>query len=154
MTDHSPPGQIAQMLTGYWVTQMLYVAAKLDLAGRLKSGPQTSDQLARETGTHPRALYRLLRGLASLGVFAEGEPKAFSLTPAAEALLDDAPGSQRAMALMTGEEHYLSWSEFLYSVRTGKTGFEKLYKTRPFDYLSQHPEQGAIFDAAMTSVHG
>lgn len=154
MMDQSPPGQVAQMLTGYWVSQMLYVAAKLDLAGHLKSGPQTSDHLARETGTHPRALYRLLRGLASLGVFAEGEPKVFSLTPAAEALLDDAPGSQRAMALMTGEEHYLSWSELLYSVRTGKTGFEKLYNTRPFDYLSQHPEQGAIFDAAMTSVHG
>jgi len=152
--DSSPQGQIANMLTGYWLTQMIYVAAKLDLAGRLKAGPQTSDQLAQATGTHPRALYRLLRGLASVGVFAEGEPKVFSLTPTAEALLDGVPGSQRAMALMTGEEHYVSWSELLYSVRTGKTAFEKLYKMGPFDYLSQHPEQGAIFDAAMTSVHG
>jgi hypothetical protein len=152
--DKSPQGQIAQMLTGYWVSQMVYVAAKLDLAGLLKAGPRSSDELAQATGTHPRSLYRLLRGLASLGVFAEGTAKQFSLTPQAEALLEGVPGSQRAMALMTGEEHYLSWSELLHCVTTGKTGFEKLYGMRPFDYLPSHPEQGAIFDAAMTSVHG
>jgi hypothetical protein len=152
--DQSPSGQIAQMLTGYWVSQMIYVAAKLDLAGLLKNGPRSADDLARDTSTHPRSLYRLLRGLASLGVFAEGEARQFSMTPPAEALLDGVPGSQRAMALMTGEEHYLSWSELLYCVQTGKIGFEKLYGMRPFDFLSTHPEQGAIFDAAMTSVHG
>ncbi len=152
--DVSPQAAVGRMLTGYWVSQMIYVAAKLDLAGLLQAGPRSSDDLAAATGTHPRSLYRLLRGLASLGVFAEGEPKQFSLTPLAEALLDGVPGSQRAMALMTGEEHYMSWSELLYCVQTGKIGFEKLYKMRPFDYLSQHPEQGAIFDAAMTSVHG
>jgi len=133
---------------------MVYVAAKLDLPGLLKSGPRSADDLARATGTHPRSLYRLLRGLASLGIFAEGAAKQFSMTPLAEALLDDVPGSQRAMAIMSGEEHYVSWSELLYCVKTAKTGFEKLYKMRPFDYMTQHPEQGAIFDAAMTSVHG
>ncbi len=66
------------------------------------------------------------------------------MTPTAEALLDGVPGSQRAMALMTGEEHYsMSWSELLYCVQTGKIGFEKLYGMRPFDFLSStHPEQG------------
>ena len=152
--ENSPQGQIARMISGYWISQMVYVAAKLDLAGLLRGGPRTADDLARATGTHARSLYRLLRGLASLGIFAQGEGKQFSMTPLAEALLDGVPGSQRAMALMTGEEHYLSWSELLYCVRTGKTGFEKLYHMLPFDYLSQHPEQGAIFDAAMTSVHG
>ncbi len=152
--DQSPSGQIAQMLTGYWVSQMIYVAAKLDIAGLLKDGPRSTDELAQATATHPRSLYRLLRGLASLGVFAEGDARQFSLTPAAEALLDGVPGSQRAMALMSGEEHYKSWSELLYCIQTGKIGFEKLYGMRPFDYLSTHHEQGAIFDAAMTSVHG
>lgn len=152
--DNSPQGQVAQMLTGYWVSQMVYVAAKLDLAGLLQAGPRSSDDLAQSTRTHPRSLYRLLRGLASLGVFAEGQSRLFSMTPKAEALLEGAPGSQRAMALMTGEEHYLSWSELLHCVETGQTGFEKIYNMRPFDYLPLHPEQGAIFDAAMTSVHG
>lgn len=154
MAEQSPSGQIAQMLTGYWMSQMVYLAAKLDLAGLLKQGPRTADDLAAATKMHPGALYRTLRGLASLGVFAEQEGRKFVNTPASEALLDGVPGSQRAMAIMTGEEHYKAWGEFLYSVQTGKPGFDKVYGTRPFDYLSKHPEQGANFDAAMTSVHG
>lgn len=154
MNPNSPQGKIAQMLTGYWVSQMIHVAAKLDLAGLLKDGPRTADDLAQATATHPRSLYRLLRALAGLGIFAETTPRTFTMTPLSEALLDGVPGSQRAMAIMTGEEHFLSWSELLYCVQTGKTGFEKIYKKLPFDYLAEHPAQAANFDAAMTSVHG
>jgi hypothetical protein len=154
MDPNSASGKIAQMLTGYWVSQMVHVAAKLDLAGLLKDGPRTADDLAQKTGTHPRSLYRLLRGLASLGIFAETDPKLFSMTPLSEALLDGVPGSQRAMAMMSGDEHYASWSELLYCVKTGKTGFEMRFGMLPFDYLSKHPEPAKIFDAAMTSVHG
>jgi len=154
MDLHSPAGKVAQMLTGYWVSQMIYVAAKLDLAGLLRDGPRTADDLAQATGMHARSLYRLLRGLAGLGIFAETAPRTFTMTPLSETLLDGVPGSQRAMAIMTGEEHYVSWSELLYCVKTGKTGFEKIYHKLPFDYLAEHPEQAANFDAAMTSVHG
>lgn len=154
MDPHSAPGRIAQMLTGYWVTQMIHVAAKLDLAGLIQAGPRTATELAEVTGTHPRSLYRLLRGLASLGIFAEAERGTFTMTPLADALRDGVPGSQRAMAIMSGGEHYASWSELLYCVKTGKTGFEKIYKKLPFDYLAEHPEEAANFDAAMTSVHG
>ncbi|MGQ0633492.1 MAG: methyltransferase [Planctomycetaceae bacterium] len=154
MDAQSPSGKIAGLLTGYWNSQMIYVAAKLDLAGLLHQGAKTSEELAAATQTQPRAMYRLLRALASQGIFAEVQPQRFSNTPASLALLDGAPGSQRAMAIMTGEEHYLSWSELLYCVQTGKTGFEKLYNMPPFNYLAQHPEQAANFDAAMTSVHG
>lgn len=154
MDPHSAPGKIAQMLTGYWVSQMVHVAAKLDLAGLLKEGPRTADDLAQQTATHPRSLYRLLRGLASLGIFSETKPRLFEMTALSEALLDGVPGSQRAMAMMSGEEHYESWSELLYCVKTGKTGFEKRYGMLPFDYLAKHPEPAKIFDAAMTSVHG
>jgi hypothetical protein len=154
MDPNSASAEIARMLTGYWVTQMIFVAAKLDLAGLLKAGPRSADDLARETGTHRRSLYRLLRGLAGLGIFAETEPGIFTMTPLSEALREDVPGSQRAMAIMSGEEHYLSWSELLYCIKTGKTGFEKRYGMLPFDYLAQHPGPAANFDAAMTSVHG
>lgn len=154
MDINSPAGQIAQMLTGYWVTQMLHVAAKLDLAGLLTDGPNSADELAAKTKTHPRALFRLLRGLASLGVFEETTPRVFRNTPRSEALLDGVPGSQRAMAIMSGGEHYASWNELLHCVQTGKTGFEKVYGMLPFDYLARHPAEAANFDAAMTSVHG
>ncbi len=154
MDNAALPAKIGQMLTGYWVTQMIHVAAKLDLAGRLAAGPRKAEELAKETGTRPREMYRLLRGLASLGLFAELEARQFQNTPLSETLIDGVPGSQRAMAVMMGEEHYAAWSELMYCLQTGKTGIEKVYGKPLFKYLAANPEQAVVFDAAMTSVHG
>lgn len=154
MSAPSPPQQLASLVTGYWISQAISVAAKLGLADLLKDGPRSADDLARTTATHPRALYRLLRALASVGVFAEEERQRFALTPLADCLRSDVPGSQRAMAITAGEEHYHAWGELLYSVRTGQTGFAKLYGMPIFDYLAQHPEQAKLFDETMVGVHG
>src|SRR5262249_11890811 len=53
-----------------------------------------------------------------------------------------------------GELFYPAWGELLYSVRTGATGFEKVYGLPVFDYLSQHPTQARLFDESMVGVHG
>ena len=55
---------------------------------------------------------------------------------------------------MLGEEHWHCWGELLYSIQTGKASFDKIYGKPPFEYLSEHPENAAIFDAAMTGIHG
>ena len=154
MPEPSPPQQISRMITGYWVSQMVHVAAQLGLADRLADGPQTADALAAVTGTHARSLYRLLRALASVGVFSEGEDHRFTQTPLSEGLRKDVPGSQWAMAMMMGEEHYRAWGELLDSIRTGQTAFDRLYGKPIFDYLGERPEQARIFDAAMTAIHG
>lgn len=145
---------LRQMLTGFWVSQLIYVAARLGIADLLAAGPRTAGELARASGTHADSLHRMLRALASLGVFRELDGGRFELTAAAEPLRSDVPGSQRAMALMMGEEHYQAWGQLLYSVQTGRTAFEKIYGQGIFDYLGDHPEQGAVFDAAMLAVHG
>jgi hypothetical protein len=150
----TPQQQMSRMLTGYWISQALYAAAKLKLADLLKDGPRTSDDLAPVTGTHPPSLYRLLRALASVGVFVEDDRRRFGLTPLAECLRSDVAGSQWAMAVMNGEEHYASWGEVLYSVRTGQPSFEELYGAGVFDFLSRDPEKARIFDEAMVGVHG
>jgi hypothetical protein len=154
METASPQERMNQMLTGYWTTQALYVAAKLGIADLLTGGPRSADELAQATKVHAPSLFRLLRGLASLGVFAEDDQRRFSLTPLAQCLRSDAPGSQRALAIMSGEEHYQAWGELLYSVRTGKTAFDKLYGMPVFDFLSQNVEQAKAFDGAMVGVHG
>jgi len=145
---------IRQMITGYWAAQMVYVAAKLGLADLLASGGRTADELARAAGVHADSLYRLLRALASLGVFREQEDGRFVMTESAQPLRSDVPDSQRALALMMGDEHFRCWGELLYCVQTGHTAFEKLFGKPIFPYLGEHPEQGAIFDAAMVAVHG
>jgi hypothetical protein len=120
----------------------------------MKNGLQTVDEMAKASGTHPRSLFRLLRALASIGVFAQHDERRFVLTPLADRLRGDVPGSQRAMAITAGEEHYQAWGELLYSVRSGQPAFDKLYGKPIFEYLSQHPEQATLFDETMVGVHG
>jgi hypothetical protein len=154
MNDQNPAAQLGEIITGYWRAQAVYAVAKLGIADLLSAGPQKVEWLAASTGTHPPSLFRLLRALASIGVFAQTQDGRFEITPLAQPLCDHAPNSQRAMAIMMGEEHFQCWGELLYSVRTGETDFDHHYGEPIFDYLSRRPEQATIFDAAMTSIHG
>ncbi len=142
------------MITGYWISQAIYAAAKFSIADHLKDGPKSVNELAEATSTNADALYRLLRALASKGIFAEGESRQFSLTSLAELLQSDVPGSKRALALMSGDEQFHAWAEIEYSIQTGKIAFEKVYGKPIFDYLSDNPDKARIFDAAMVGIHG
>lgn len=146
--------RLSQMATGYWLSKMVYVAAKLGVADLLVNGPLTATELAAKVDVLPGPLHRLLRGLASVGVFLEGAPQSFSLTPMAEFLRDDHPQSVRPLVIMAGEAQYEAWGDLLHSVKTGKTGFEHHFGRPLFDYLGDHPEPAAMFDRAMVSIHG
>jgi O-methyltransferase domain/Dimerisation domain len=150
-----PPGVVMRdMLTAYWTSACLIAAAKLGLADLLASGPKTPAELAKATGTQPEPLYRLLRALTSNGVFAEDEQGRFALTPLAEMLRDDVPGSQRAMAILMGDEHFRAWGELEHSLRTGKVAFDHVFGKPCFDFLVERPDKAANFDKAMVSIHG
>lgn len=151
--DAPPHRRLFDLLTAYWHGQAVHVAAKLNLADRLQAGPRTPADLAAEAGVQAGPLYRLLRALASLGIFAEDGQGRFGLTPPAEALLDR-PGSMYAVALMMGGEHYRAWGDLLYSVRTGRPAFDHVYGKPVFEYLSERPDDAKVFDAAMTGIHG
>jgi hypothetical protein len=144
--------QLAQMATSYWVSQSLFVAAKLGLADLLASGPKTAAELSHGVDEH--ALYRLLRALASVGIFAEDNGGRFHLTPLADPLRSDHPESKRAMILMAGDEQYRAWGNLLFSVQTGQTGFEHEFGQPIFDYLAANPDKAKTFDDAMVSIHG
>src|SRR5687767_13587371 len=122
-----PYQQMSQLITGYWISQAIYVAAKLQLADLVKDGPRTAEDLAAATGTHAPSLYRLLRALASVCVFAEDDRRHFGLTPLSECLRRDLPGSQWGHAMMNGEGHYPVYAELLYSIRTGEPAFDKVH---------------------------
>lgn len=154
MTGTSTHQQLDQMITGYWLSQAIYAAAKFGIADQLKDGPKTVGELAGATSTNPDALYRLLRALASVGIFTEGESRRFALTPLAEPLRSDVAGSKRALALMSGDEQFRAWAEIDYSIRTGKVAFDKVFGKPIFDYLGEHPDKARIFDSAMVGIHG
>jgi hypothetical protein len=150
----SPREQLAQMATGYWLSQMLYVAARLGLADRLSRGPLAITQLAAETSTQPEPLYRLCRALASLGIFTETDPHRFALTPTAEFLRDDHPQTVRPLVLMMGDTQYAAWGQLLFSVQSGQPAFPHVFGRPLFDYLADHPTAAAEFDRAMVAIHG
>ena len=94
-----------QLVSGYWLSQLVFVAAKLGVADELRRGPATAEALATRVGVHAPSLYRVLRALASCGVFAETTGGRFKLTPLAATLRSDAPGSLRDFAEMMVEGH-------------------------------------------------
>ncbi len=145
-----PPVRLVQMMTGYWISQSIYVAAKLGIADHLMDGPRTSEELAAACQAHAPSLYRLLRGLASVGVFTEVDAGRFALTPTAEWLRTDHPDSMRALAIMYGEEQYQAWGGLLASIQTGAPAFDRRFGASYFHYLAEHPEPAATFNAAMT----
>src|SRR3546814_176009 len=155
MTDihaTSPTTALLDLMAGSWVSQAISVAAGLGIADLLEDGPHSCSELAQATRTHPGALHRVLRALASKGVFAEREDGCFELTPLAEALRTKAPASLRAFAVLLGADwQWRAWEHLAYSVRTGDCAFEHVFGMQVFDYLARHPEAAEVFDAAMTS---
>ena len=148
-----PEAFLTQLAFGAMMTQALYVAARLEVADLLAAGPQSIKELAVATKTHEHSLYRLLRSLASVGVFQETEPKIFANTPYSEPLRKDAPSSMHNGAIFMGEEwHWRVWGDMLYSVQTGKPAWGHVHGAEVFDYFSQNPRQAEIFNNAMTDM--
>jgi hypothetical protein len=150
----SPADRLRELLAGYWVSQSLFVAAELGLADLLADGPRSAADLAAAAGADPDAVHRLLRALASVGVFAGRDDGRFGLTPLADLLRTGAPGSQRDAARMRGDWQYRAWGELLACVRTGRPAFERLFGAPLFEYLAGRPDKAAVFDGAMVGIHG
>ena len=150
-----PHMQLIQMAAGNWVSRIVWVAAKLDLADRIGGGAKSAAELAPETGTHAPSLHRIMRTLASLGVLTERDGGKFALTPLGEALRKDAPGCGYASVLTIGGPlFWRAWEEVLHSVETGKTAFEKVHGMPAFDYLAKHPDEASLFSQTMVGLHG
>jgi hypothetical protein len=150
-----PHVQLIQMCAGGWVAAAVYAAAKLGLADHLAEGARSAAELAPATGTHAPSLHRFMRTLAGFGILAEGDGQRFRLTPLGEALKTGAPGSARSTLIaFGGPAFWRSWEAIIYSLETGKTGFEKTWGMPIFDYLAQHPEAASHFSEAMVGFHG
>lgn len=149
--QEKPPFKVMhEMLTGAWVAQSIYAAAKLGIADLVADAPKDCVELAAATDTHAPTLYRLLRALAGVGVFTEVAPRRFGLTPLAECLRTGVPGSLRFPAMASGSDwQWRSLGEFLHSLKTGESAFEHVHGMGVFDYLAQNPEDARIFNEAM-----
>ena len=141
-----------QMATGYWVSQAIYVAAKLGIADLLKDGPQSCVALATATGADTPSLFRLMRALASVGVFSHVQGDCFALSRLGESLQTEVQGSLRAMVITIGEIHYRACGDLLHSVKTGSPAFNNVFGATLFDYLQQNVGAADAFNQGMANV--
>lgn len=140
------PSQMVRMLSSVLTVQAVYVAAELGIADHLAAGPLGVSALARETGAHPEALYRLPRLIAAAGVVQEEADQRFSLTPLGGSLRSEGPDSVRDWALYLGSPQL--WEvvgKLRDAVRTGQAAFPRVHGKRLWDYPSDHPDFAAPF---------
>src|ERR1700716_1410467 len=123
----TPGDEVVRLFRSFWVSRAIYVAVELGIADLLADGPRSVADLAAATNSHAPSLYRVLRLLASEGVFAEADNGRFELTPKAAALRKDA-GPVRLQVLFLGRP--ASWEaagNLSHTVRTGETAFDNVH---------------------------
>jgi SAM-dependent methyltransferase len=149
--DAAVRAELSEMLFGFMRTQALSVAAKLGIADAIGDEARDVGDIARQVGAHEPSLYRLLRFLASEGVFEEVEPMRFARNRLSDGLLSTAPLTLHHLAIAMGSEQYLAWSEALHSFITGEPGFDRAHGRPYFEFLAEHPEASTVFNRAMAA---
>jgi hypothetical protein len=151
-----PPLAVLEMLHGLSIARAVQLAAELGIADHLVDGPRSVADLATATGTHEPSLYRLLRALASVEIFAETEPMHFAQTARSACLSTGHPNSMRNAARMSGSAwNWLSWIAFAHSIYTGESSFQKAHGADLWTYLNEvDPSAGKLFAAAMNDTSG
>lgn len=152
-TEENPsPPVLFEMATAYWLSQAIYVAAKLGIADLLKDGPQSCIALAASSGSDAPSLFRLMRALSSVGIFSQLGRDRFALSRLAESLQAEVHGSLRAMVITLGEIHYQACGNMLHSVQTGSPAFNHVFGASLFDYLRQNVDTADAFNQGMANV--
>lgn len=149
-----PPFRIIQIGSVYWQSRALYVATELGVADAIRDDEIASDEIAKRLNLHADYLYRLLRMLASIGVFEECGERRFRNNKLSHCLRSDSPQSVRKMVLLhNSPEMSHPWFESLGpALRNGEVPFVQSHGEELFDYLDHHPEFDALFTGAMESV--
>jgi ubiquinone/menaquinone biosynthesis C-methylase UbiE len=144
--DLSAHAELMKFILGKWISKPIYVAAKLKIADHLSDGPKSIQHLARLVNAHTPSLYRIMRALACVGIFFEGDDGRFELTPMAACLKSDA---LRPVALMMHSDwHERAWNRLLESVQTGKIAFDAAHGMPIFEWFGRHPKAAAVYDQA------
>jgi len=155
MSELNPFATLQQIAGGYCVPRCLHIVADVGVADVLDEKPQTAAELAAAVGAHPDALGRALRLLAAHGVF-EVQGDTFRHSPASRLLRSDHPQSMRAFARMIGRPiMWATYGALEHTLRTGHSAAEKVLPQGFWAYYAEHPEEAAIFNAAMAAkAHG
>jgi len=142
--------QMLEFHNGLAMAHILSVLAEIGVADQVADGPLEVEELAKRTDTNADALYRVLRAVASKGVFTKVLPRTFGLTPLAATLRSDVGGSLRDIYRLQEQPSMRdAYAAIGHSVRTGEPAFEHVHGTTLFSYLTARPELSKLFSSAM-----
>ena len=142
-----------QMIVGKWISQAIGTVVEIGVPDQVAKGARRCSDLAREAGVSEDGLYRLLRALGSVGLFAESGERRFRLTGMGQLLRSDHPQSLAGYARFTAHDStWRPWGKLKYSVQTGLPAFDDVFHAPIFEHFSQNREAAAVFDDAMTSI--
>lgn len=145
--------QILQALDSMWLPYAIQAAAYFDFATAIGNGEKTTEELAAITDAKEGWVYRVLRFLAAHDIFEETGHRAFSNTPVSNFLRQDQADSAYWVARMMGSDRYRkTWGTLEKSMRTGQPAVNILYNQSLYEYLTEHPDEGQIFDNAMGNL--
>lgn len=144
--------KLAEMSYAYVLSRAIHVAATLGIADLLVQGPKNANELAMLVGAEPQSLYRLLRTLASHGIFLEEKDNSFVLTPLAQLLTTAHPDSLRLLLMKEDESRWNAYGDLLYSIKTGRPAFNHHYGIGYFDYIAKNRQLSESFDLGMANL--
>lgn len=149
----NPLFRLVQLASGLWASRALWAAAHLKIADAVGDGPTPVAEIAAATGTRPDRLRRLMRALASIEVFREGEGDTFAHGLLSPMLRSDHPLSQRDfIATIFGGEHYAGWGAIAAGLTGEATPFDTVYGRPVFDWYGDHPAEAQAFSRAMAGT--
>jgi SAM-dependent methyltransferase len=148
-----PFAALLQIICAQWEGAAIGAAAKYGIADQLETGPKTTPELATRLNLHEDSLYRVLRALAGLGIFHEGENRTFSQTPLSDLLRTNArPSLRHVAASWLDNWHWRSIQGICSTVENGRTGAANVLGAELFDYLGAHPDEALSFNRCMTDL--
>ena len=142
---------IIEMAQGFYVSRAIGVVADLNIAEHLKKTKKSISEIAKLTNTHEAAIYRLMRMLASQGVFIEKENRIFANNRLSKTLLDRQNSMRHMIIHQTNSINWKMFDELDYVVKTGKNAAQKVLGMDVFEYLEKNPDRNEIYNQAMTN---
>lgn len=144
--------ELIQMAGAAWLSKSIAVAARLGVADILESGPKSCEEIAAAADCHDESLQRMMRVLATFGVFAATEDGRFGNSPVSEQLRTAHPMSMRYFCMLSGEEYYDAWGGLLHTMKTGESAFPKVFGGSVYDLMDRNPETARVYDHAMQDL--
>jgi hypothetical protein len=144
---------VLEMVLAQWNAAAISAVARFGIADELEAGPRTTQELASRLNLQEDPLYRVLRALAGVGIFHEGDNRTFAQTPLSDVLRTNAKPSLRyAAAMMIDDWQYRSVQGICSTMQNGRAAAANVLGAGLFEYLHAHPEEAFHFNRGMTDL--